>query len=728
MDARIKDFYRYTIDGGYVEMWRRSVRQYYGLDQDGGYARSSAVTFGGEQGELVLLDVNHYSSLINEAHTLVTGSRPAYKAISGAESHSAYEETLLAQQVIDYDMHHKRLENALKLADLTAFIWGEGHVLQIWDRWGGKPYAASMDGQIITEGDIYTIPLRPIDVVRDVYEVHYGDSRPDWLITRRRMNRWKLLKRFGSDPDIERAIRNAVPIDEEAADQMLWAMTGLEHSRDVIYGWELWYPPNELLPQGKAALMVGNKIIDAQEFEDDMPVHTHVTGISNDRCFGFSPMWHLLAPQAALDAAESTAQTNHDLAGSVNWWTDDESGIDVDDLGGGAKQVYSSRRPELVETPNVIDQSIKLAQHRQKTLETLSGINSVQRGDPDSQLKSGAALALVQSMAVQHHSNPHASYAELNERVMSGRLSLYRKYATTERLMKIAGDATATVKRWRGPDLGEATQVVVELANPMMQTSQGRKALADEYADRQWIMSPEQHAEVMRTGRTEPLFRRDRNELRLIGAQNERIRESAQRVTIEQLLGMVEQAQPLPPPPMAPQLDPMTGQPMPPPPPPEPVPAYQVYSQAGLIPKAVVGHRHSLHIRETLAEAASPEAFENEAYAELLLSFVQWHADLYEQLVQTRPWLLEAIGEPIYESALQMMQAQAGPPPGAGMPPEAMPAEEAMAPPPQAQVPALEANPQVDPASLPSMPTNPLTGDPAMAGQEPPAPVMTPGG
>ena len=47
----------------------------------------------------------------------------------------------------------------------------------------------------------------------------------------------------------------------------------------------------------------------------------------------------------------------------------------------------------------------------QTLMETLSGINSVVRGDPLPQLKSGAALALVQSLAVAFNTNSNRPWS-----------------------------------------------------------------------------------------------------------------------------------------------------------------------------------------------------------------------------------------------------------------------------------------------------------------------------
>ena len=53
-------------------------------------------------------------------------------------------------------------------------------------------------------------------------------------------------------------------------------------------------------------------------------------------------------------------------------------------------------------------------------METLSGVNSVARGNPEASLQSGTALAMVQSQALQFMSGLQQSYIQLIEDVGTG--------------------------------------------------------------------------------------------------------------------------------------------------------------------------------------------------------------------------------------------------------------------------------------------------------------------
>jgi hypothetical protein len=694
--TKIQAHFDYLDRSGRMDIYRRALRQYYGRSADGGPTTSLGVRIGGEQGELVFLSANHFASLIREAHVIVTGSRPAFRAISSAASHEAYEETLLAQEVLAWDLHHKQLESKLKAVDLLAFQFGEGWLFQIWDAWAGEAYGGDPEtGEIVPGGDIVTLPLRPIDVIRDVSAPPAADESPEWLIIRRPFHRWKLAKRFAADPSLVEAITSCLGVDQEPEERTLRGGERPASGGDYVYGYEFFHVAGELLPQGRHALIVNGRVLYDTPYEDAIPAHAQFADRHDDAGFGFSPAWHMLGLQAALDSATSTALTNHDAFAGLNLWTGDGDEIDHDEIGQARTAYRSKQKPEVLSAPDGTAQSIAFVGHLQRQMETTFGINSVQRGDPDSQLKSGAALALVQSMAVQHHSESHKQYSHMLESSMSARLALYHKHAKTERLIQIAGDADTTVRSWRGEQLGKALRVHVELADPMSQTSEGRKGLADFYLERGLITTMEQHAQVMATGRAEPVTKRPRNQMRLIGAENDRIRRAARTVQPGQLEALQAQAAAM-------------G-----------VPPYKLYAQAGLIPEVLPTHKPTLHITEHDAELSSPEALADQAYAELLLGHVQWHIDLREQLLNSRGWLLEAIGEPVYQSD-QATLAAAAAPPMPQPPPDGAPVPEEGAQPGPDDAEPVEPGDAANPmspqqAEMPRMPINPMTGERAGA-------------
>jgi hypothetical protein len=101
-------------------------------------------------------------------------------------------------------------------------------------------------------------------------------------------------------------------------------------------------------------------------------------------------------------------------------------------------------------------------------METISGINSVTRGQPEASLKSGNALALVQSMAIQFISGLQQSYVKLIEQVGTQLINNLKDYAKAPRVAAIVGKNNRTeLKEFIGDDLQAINRVVVDMGNAL---------------------------------------------------------------------------------------------------------------------------------------------------------------------------------------------------------------------------------------------------------------------
>jgi hypothetical protein len=162
----------------------------------------------------------------------------------------------------------------------------------------------------------------------------------------------------------------------------------------------------------------------------------------------------------------------------------------------------------------------------EKVAETLSGVNSVARGNPEASLKSGAALALVQSMSLQFASNLQQSYAQLLEDVGTSVLNILRDFAKTKRVAMVAGKSSRSMmKDFTGDDLSLINRVVVDMGNPLARTTAGRINLAENLLQNKLIDNPDQYIQVLSTGRLEPMVEGKQAELLNIKAENEELSE-----------------------------------------------------------------------------------------------------------------------------------------------------------------------------------------------------------
>jgi hypothetical protein len=162
-------------------------------------------------------------------------------------------------------------------------------------------------------------------------------------------------------------------------------------------------------------------------------------------------------------------------------------------------------------------------------METLIGVNSVARGNPESNLKSGAALALIQSLAIQFAQGLQQSYAQLLEDVGTSVIHILQDYAATPRVALIAGKANKSyLKEFKSDDLMNISRVVVDMGNPVMRTTAGRVNLAEQLLQNGLVQTPQQYLEVLTSGKLEPIYESEQAELLLIRSENEQMQEGIQ--------------------------------------------------------------------------------------------------------------------------------------------------------------------------------------------------------
>lgn len=692
---RVKRYYQHVQETGRLQLWRRSIRCWRGYDANGGWANSQYIHFGGEQGEEVRFRVNHYGAIGQGIHTLVTGSPPTTRAIAATTGREGEDQAAVADKLLEYDQKQQGLTRLFARAALFALHSGEGWIYQAWDgskgrETGTQPVDAEgmpvegMNGErpdgpedseeekeedtpevagerILYEGDVTTEALHPIDVWRDP-DTRLGAGHPfDWIGSRRRISRWRLVAQFPEYREHLLSI-DEWDVDSSSTERELFetyrSAAALKGSADKVYVYEWYHPQCPELPMGRFAWMVGGKIIWEGPYpyqRDQLPLREMMPDIEERSCFGYTPMWNLLAPQAAYDSIFSTGVSNVETFGAQNVWTRKGDPVDIDKVSSGFNNIQSNTKPEGINLTSVAEETFKFLEITQTVMELLSGANSVMRGDPDASLKSGAALALVQAVAVQHNSGHHRSFAWMVEKILSDRIKLWQSFATSNRTAEIAGeDERTAAQEWNADTISGVSRVSVEMTNPIFATSEGKRQLADNMADRGWVDRHE-WLQVVKTGRFDPILKREVAERRLILRENEKIRNGEE-------------------------------------------------------VKALWGDRHRLHMREHFVELTDPQVRFDDQAVSRVMEHITEHRNL---LFETPPELLEAIGEPppmaMTPPPPGMEDPLAGglPPPGPPMPPDAEPQ---VAPVPAVGPPGVGNPMGGSDASLPNLPNMPAAG------------------
>jgi hypothetical protein len=520
LDKRSGSWYSELKSNGYLEKVRRSWAMYHGAHFED--KESHKITFGGDQGELVNLTVNHFRNIAVHLLNMTTSNRPAVNTRATNTDYKSQNQTILANGLLDYYLREKRLEEFLKNATENAIVLGEGYIRIEWDATAGDPVDFNEETMTeIREGDIKYTNLSPFDVVRDS---NREDNDHDWLIVRTYKNRYDLAAKY---PELEDEILSVQTKDRLGA----YSNRAMYDDTDLIPVYEFFHKRSDALPDGRYIIYVSS---DAVLFDGalpyrDIPVYRISPSNIIGTPYGYTPMFDLIPLQENLNSLYSAVATNQNAFAVQNVLVPKNSDIVISQLAGNLNVIeYDPNRgkPEpmnLTSTPAEIFRTIQIIE---QNMETLSGINSVTRGNPEASLQTGAALALIQAQAVQFSSGLQSSYVRLIEDVCSATIKILRDYASAPRVAAISGKSNRTkMQEFTGDDLSQINRVIVEIANPISKTTAGRLEMAGQLLQMQLLKNTDQYFTVLNTGRLDSMIEGEQAELLLIRAENERMME-----------------------------------------------------------------------------------------------------------------------------------------------------------------------------------------------------------
>lgn len=583
--SRAENWFRMMDTNGYLDKLTKAWSAYHGAyysDASSGHK----ITFGGEQGELVNLPVNHFRNICRNILTMVTASRPSLEARATNTDYKSLVQTKLANGLLDYYMREKRLEDYLHKAIEFAIVLGSGYIKMEWNATSGEIYDYNEDTNTpIYEGDVVFKNLDPFNVVLDSTKENENDH--DWVLTRTFKNRFDLAAKF---PELNDDI-----LRMETKDQLERYSTsaGFWEETDDIPVYEFYHKKTEAMPEGRYLLFLDSNVVlmDTPLPYRDLPVYRVSPAVILGTPFGYSDTFDILPIQDALNSIYSTILSNHNAFGVQNILSPRGADVTSEQVSGGMNFIeYNSEagKPSALNLLQSSPESYEFISLLERTAETISGVNSVARGNPESSLKSGNALALVQAMALQFVSGLQQSYVKMIENVGTGLVNMLKDFAAVPRIASIVGESNKTyMKEFTGDDLSSINRVIVDVGNPLARTTAGRVQMAEQMLQMGLIETPEQYFMVINTGKLDTLTDGIDRELLLVKAENEKL-------------------------------------------------------MANEDVDAAATDRHSIHIKEHKTVLADPDLRKDPELVQKVLSHIQEHINL---LRNTDPDLLMIIGE-----------------------------------------------------------------------------------
>ena len=504
---------------GYLDKLRMMWAAYHGAYYSD-FSNGHSITFGGEQGELVNLAVNHIRNLAQHMLVMVTSNRPVFEARATNTDQKSLVQTKLANNLLDYYMREKRMEDYLKTAVEYAISLGSGYIKMEWNATAGDVYDYNEDTKTeIREGDVEFCNLSPFDVI---FDASREDQKHDWVLCRSFKNRYDLAAKY---PEMADKIEGL----PSKKDLQNYNLDAFYDETDLIPVYEFYHRRSESMPDGRYLLFLSKDVslIDSPMPYRNLPVYRIAPSNILGTPYGYTPLFDILPIQDAINSLYSTVLTNQNAFGVQSIIVPRGADVNISELSSGLNVIEADERNgairplQLTQTPREIFDFIKMLE---QVSETISGVNSVARGNPEASLKSGTALALVQSMSLQFMSGLQSSYVQLMEDVGSGLINMLRDFAEVPRIAMIVGKKNRTeMEEFVGDDLSNVNRVIVDVGNALSKTTAGRVQMAEQLLQMGLITKPEQYISVMNTGNLDVMTEDTQSELDLIRKENENL-------------------------------------------------------------------------------------------------------------------------------------------------------------------------------------------------------------
>ena len=516
---RVDDYYRYCKTSNWFINWRKL---YYAYNPNR-YVAGQTVS-AGESNEYRTIKVNHFKNLLEHIQTLSITDRPAWQPQTSNSDSKSQKQCIIANGVLDYMMREKRVERHMHDATRNALLFSEGFVSEQWDPSKGDALAHDMEtGTTKHQGDLVYQSHEPVDVIRDPNLKHF--SQRSWLVIRTYENKYDLAAKYPEYAD--EIIGDTLDINATnhyMADQF----TNRSLVTDLIVILTFFHVKSAACPEGRQMVMLqdGTVLTDSILLYKHLPVHRIVTADQVGTPMGMSVSLDLMPIQEMFDAHYTTILSINENYSIPKVLLPIGSDIMTDSLSSGFQAIsYNPQagKPEVMMMPTAPDGLFKAMQVLQQDMETISGVNSVSRGDPQASLKSGSALALVQSMAIQFHAPLQQSYIQLLEDVGTATIEIMQDYADAPRIVQIAGKRNKGIiqQSFSSKDIDGISRVQVQVGNPLSKTVSGRLSIAQDLLQNKIITNAAEYLMVLETGQLEPMLQGPTSELLNLASENE---------------------------------------------------------------------------------------------------------------------------------------------------------------------------------------------------------------
>lgn len=545
LSTKIENYYKYCEDTGRLKLWSDCYLLYYA-----GYITNGGIGTYGDKGEKRSITVNHFKNLLQHLQTIIGSQRLSFQPMATNSDYKSLAQTEISKKLLEYYLKTGGWETKEDKGLKLSLVFGEGWVSPQWNEWAGDDYVRyraeeteidgdhvegtesvedepekTKEGQVIKTGDIDFSTYTPFDVIRDV-----GQDRVDdhpWYMVRRSVNKYEFAEQYPEFKEEILALNHEEDWRKKYYYKVFLDKATLEET-DVISVYTFWHEKSDVLPNGRQVIMAQDQIIvfDGDLPYKEIPLFPIVSDQQNDTAFGYSMAFDMMPIQKAYDAGASSVLTRLNSFMLPSIFIEKGTGIKATQISEGLKGITldkGSMKPEVADFLRLSPELFQYLSNWQSSMEIISGVSQVQRGAlPQGEKLSGSAMALLASQTIQFASGLQKSYIHQLERVAAAVISMLREYGNADRIKAIAGVYNnESVDVFLEKTASDVERVTVSIGNPMANTVSGREQIAKDLLANGIIKKPEQYLQVLETGSLEAMTQASVDELMLVQRENE---------------------------------------------------------------------------------------------------------------------------------------------------------------------------------------------------------------
>jgi hypothetical protein len=503
MKVREKNAWNARQSRGLPNLWRLIYAQAFGMDPASGRNATQKLEFIGAQANYCRFRVNLTRSHVKQRNQIAQGQRPSFSCVASNDDAASLAQIPIAGKVITYVFRESNGEQALYEALESDGYFGEGHLWARWDTDAGdtekitvqvpavdqftkQPMTDPQTGQPITRPDIKSkrVGAPTFTALFPWNAITEPNTRvPSWILTREKTSKYELMARFP-----EKAVeleRLTLTRDNEPGmiELFQWDVQG---STDDVVAVKHFYHKNcTAVPGGRYVGYVNDVMLwDVPcPVSDGLPFATICSARYFDTNMGYPESSDLLSLQEMIDELLSQGATNILKFGNQNIWGEDGVEFDPQAFMEGGKYFTlktGQKPPQVIQWAELPGAVQYLLEYLPQRMAEISGMNSVVRGEPDSNITSGVFASLMQSIAEKFVNSTQASYDAAVNSIGNITLELVRNNTDTRFAAQVSGEANIPyMKYFTASDFASIKRVLVQRQSPVFNSIGGRFEVFD---------------------------------------------------------------------------------------------------------------------------------------------------------------------------------------------------------------------------------------------------------